>query len=115
TLELRLDVMRRERRVLGETTPRLLDVPAEPVNACIGDQTAGAPHFVRIPSEALVRVPIYAHFLTEELRVQTPALDEGRRAGAAAEVRQILQFLRQRNLQMMAGRGFVHRERRKLV
>ena len=85
--ELRLDVVRGERRVLGEAAPRLFDVPAEPVDAGVGDEPARAPHLVGVPTEALIRIAIDAHLLAEKLGIQAPAFDERRRPGVAAEVR----------------------------
>src|SRR5689334_9512311 len=43
----------------------------------------------------------------EAFRIQSPTFDEGGVAGIFAELRQASQFLRQRNLQVMAGNSLV--------
>ena len=56
-----------------------------------------------------------AHLGRQALGVQAPALDEGGRAVEAAEVRQLVELLGDRELEVMAGHGLVEGERLGLV
>ena len=85
------------------------------MDAGVGHQAAGAPHLVGQPPEPLIGVAIDSHLAAEFLCIQTPALDEGADVGLAAEHRHALRLLAQRDLQMMAGHGFVQGQGRQLI
>ncbi len=62
-------------------------------------------------AELRVRIGVQAEVLAEALAVERPAFNERRVADVLAKLRRTFHFLRQRNLQMVAGDSFVERER----
>ncbi len=54
---------------------------------------------------------VEAHLVAEAFSVQRPPLDERGVARVLAELRQVAELLRERDLEMMAGHGFVQRQR----
>src|SRR5262245_43315883 len=101
-LDLGLDVRGRERRVRDHVFDRLLAGPALGVQAGIHHQPHRAQLLVVETAEPLVRIGEHAELATEELRVQSPALDVGGVIPAeAAEARQPGQLLLDRNLEVM--------------
>ena len=97
--------------VLFEVVDGLLARPPFRVHARIDDQAHGAPHLVRQLSELRVRVLVEPELGTERLCVEAPPFDEGGVPAEAAELGQLSQFLRDRNLQMMSRHRLVQRQR----
>ena len=73
-------------------------------------QPASAPHLVGEPAEVAVRVFVEAHLEAETLGVETPALAVGADSEVASELGQV-EFLGERDLQVMAGHRLVQGER----
>ena len=103
------------RRVRLEVVDRLLPRPVLVVHAGVDDEPHGAPHLVGELAELVVGVLVEAHLLAEALAVEAPALDERGGLEVAAELRQLAEFLRQRDLQVMARHRLVDRQHRDLV
>ena len=81
------------------------------MDAGVDHQSAGAQHLVvEAAKVGSVRV-IDTHVDSERLRVQAPALGEGRPVAVDAEQRQIRQLGLQRRLQVMARHGLMQRQR----
>ena len=111
-LHLRDDVGLGERRVVEHVLDRLLAGPALGVQAGVHHETHRAQLLVVQAAEPLVGIGEHPELLAERLGVQRPALDVGRVAGAEApEARQVLEFLLDRHLEVMARRRLVQRQR----
>ena len=91
------------RRVLDEEVDGLLPGPAEGVHAGVEDEPA-RPHQLGVErAVALVRVLVEPELVAEALAVEAPALDvRGAGEALAAEVRQALGLLRERDLEVVA-------------
>ncbi len=79
------------------------------MHAGVDDEAHGAPHVVGQCAEPGVGVLVKAEVVAEALAVEPPALDEGREAHVAAEVRHVAEFLLQSDLEVMARHSLVHR------
>ena len=75
----------------------------------VDHQTARPPHLIGQPSVVAVRIGVEPGFQAEALGIQAPSLDEGGEAFETAEFGQI-QFLLQRDLQVMPRHGLVQRQ-----
>ena len=102
-------------RVRLEVIDRLLPRPVLVMQAGVDDEPHGAPHLVGQLAELVVGILVEPHLFAEALAVEAPAFDERGGLEVAAELRQLAEFLRQRNLQVMARHRFVNRQHRDLV
>ena len=97
---------------------RLLARPAHRVEAGVDDEARGAEGLRLEHAEPLAIVGVEAHLVGEALGVEAPALDvrpAGHPRAERAERGQPLQLHLDRDLEVMAGRRLVERDRRELV
>ena len=102
-----LDVQRRQRGIFYEAGFGLFAGPAIPVQAGIGDEAAGPPHLIGQRAEALVGRLVDAGLARDTFGIQAPALAEGGSVILLPEAGLIRHFLRQRDLQVVAGDRFM--------
>ena len=107
--------MHREGRVLGQELDRLFAGPAEIVHARVDDQPAGPPHFHREPAEVAVGIFVETGFQAQSFGIEGPAFDKGGEIAEPAKRRHAVEFLLQRQLQVMARHGFVEGKRFEIV
>ena len=91
-VDLRLDLVERQRGVRGQVVDGLLARPAHRVDAGVDDEAAGAPHLVGQPAEVAVGIRVDARLEAQPLAVEPPALAERRDVGVAAEIRQVAEL-----------------------
>ena len=77
------------------------------MDAGVDHETHRAPHLVVETAHVGIRIGIEAHLLGQQLGIEPPAFDIGRRAVLRAETRDARQLLRDRDLHVMAGQAFV--------
>ena len=89
--------------VLVEVIDHLLSRPALAMHTGVHHQADCSPDIGLQPSVVVVRIGVEADILAQVLRVQAPALDERRVTTLFAELGNPLQFLRDGDLQVVAG------------
>ncbi len=114
-VDLGLDFMLRQRRVLPQIIERLLAAPALRMNAGVDDQPRRPPDLIVEHAEPVVRRLVHAHLLTQPLAIKRPAFAVGREVGVLAELRLVLVLERQRYLEGVARCGLVQGERGQVV
>ena len=76
----------------------------------ISDKAAGPPHLHGKRAEPLIRGLVETGLPRELFGIETPAFPESRRVILLTEARHAFQFLGKRDLDVMAGHGFVRRQ-----
>jgi hypothetical protein len=97
-----------ERGVVVEEVDGVLSGPSLGVDAGVDDEAAGAKRVSSEHADALQRRCVEAHLVGEAFRVQAPAFAVGSDL-EFAEDRVQVQFLSERELQVVAGNGLVER------
>ena len=90
-----------------EVVDHLLAGPVLRVDAGVDDKTDGAPDIALQAAVIGVGILVEADILAEPFGVEPPALGVGGVVLEFAEFRHALEFLRDGNLQVMAGKAFV--------
>src|SRR5712692_9060999 len=97
--------------VVLEELNRMVPRPAHRMHPRIHHEAHRPPHFVAELPEFRVGIFVHSQVFAEALGIQPPAFHERRITDMLAEFRLPLHLLRERNLQVMPGHGFVQRER----
>ena len=100
--------------IVVEEALRLLAGPALRVDAGVDHQPRRAPHLIGEHAEPLVGGAVEAHLVSQPLAVECPAFAIGGNVGVAAERRQRGVLGGERDLEGVAGRAFVQRQRGEL-
>src|SRR5918999_2077138 len=105
------DVVQRLAAVGREIVDGLLPAPSHRVQPRVEHQSHGPPHVVRQRTKSRVRIRVQAQIVAKGFGVKSPPFDERGEAQMLPELRNVLELLRERNLQVMPGNRLVDRER----
>ena len=117
--DVALDLGRRiglgHRRVVEEMADCLLAAPAFRVQPGVDHQAVGAEQPAVQETDVLQRILEQAHVAAQRFGVKRPAFAERRDVAKALEIGQVFRLGRDGDLEMVAGRCFVQRQRHGLV
>ena len=107
-IDFTFDIHLAERSILFHVIDGAIAAPAKRVDAGINDQSCSAPHFIDQPTEVCIRIVLEeTHLDAQAFGIETPAFNKCGEVHVAAELRLIGQLLRNGDLQVMTGHGFV--------